>query len=269
MKPSTALPEAAGLRAPCTRRRPRAAARCCVVAVAGLLAAVVPGRAGAADLALAIADQVQQAAWSQASAPTVDVNTTVTQVTHAALSSADPVATAAVVHERVAAVAAGVTPAPIMADGAEVGVKPGATGRAPPQEVRRARVHKKARSRHAAAAASPLPVPPQASEVESREPTEPPVSTRDRTSEKRAAAPGTTRESPKPSVPFRPPPLPFPFAMPSSVGVGSAAGSLVPPLLVALAAALALFLPEVLIRRVPSRRPARPSRIVLPPWRPG
>jgi hypothetical protein len=269
MKPSTALPEAAGLRAPGTRRGPSATARCCLVAVAGLLAAAAPGRAGAADLALAIAGQVQQAAWSQATAPTVDMNTTVTQVTPAALANADPAAAAAVVHEAVAAVAADVATAPIMADGAEVAVKPVATRRAPPPQGRRAHVHKKARPRSAAAAASPLPIPSQASQV-TREPTEAPVSPRDRTSEKQADAPGAAHETPTPSLPFRRlPPLPFPFAMPSSAGVGSAAGSLVPPLLVALAAALALFLPEVLIRRVPSRRPARPFRIVLPPWRPG
>ena len=270
MKPSTALPEAAGLRAPRTRGRPSATARCCLVAVAGLLGAVAPGRAGAADLVLAnLADQVQQAAWSQAAAPTVDVNETVTQVTRVALASADPAATVAVVHETVAAVSSDVAPAAIMADGAEVRVNPVATPRAPSPQGRRAHVHKKARPRPAAAVASPLPLPPAATQVEPRETTEAPVSTRERDREKQADTPGGARESRAPSVPLRLPPPPFPFAMPSSSGGGSAGGPLVPPLLVALAAALAFFLPEVVIRRVPSRRPARPSRIVLPPWRPG
>jgi hypothetical protein len=240
--------------------------------VAALLAAVVPGRAGAADLtqlATGLADQVQQAAWSGAATPTVDVHETVAQVTRAALASAEPVAATAVVHETVAAVAADVSPAAIMADGAEVAVKPAVARRQPPQVVRRAHVPKKARSRHAAAAASPLPVQPQAAQVDDRATAEAPVSTRDRPSEKRADAPGAAPEPRTPPLPFRLPPLPFPFAMPSSVGVGSAGGELVPPLVVALLASFALFLPEVLIRRVPSRRPARPSRIVLPPWRPG
>jgi len=43
----------------------------------------------------------------------------------------------------------------------------------------------------------------------------------------------------------------------------------VPPLLVALAAIVLFFVREVVIRRAPPRRPARPRPIVLPTWRPG
>jgi hypothetical protein len=225
-----------------------------------LVALAVPGRAGAADIEqLAnVADQIEAAAWSQAAGAgaaqvsTADVARTVTQVTHAALSSAG----VAVVDEGGPAATVG------------RGGSPQATQREPAQKVSRARHHEKARPRVAAAAASPTPIP-QPPQVAAPGSTEPRSSTREREEKKRPEAPGAARGSPAPSLPFHLPDLPLPLAMPSSVGAGSGGGAPVPLLLVALAAAVLLFVSEVLIRRVPSRRPVRPRRIVLPPWRPG
>jgi hypothetical protein len=255
--------EAAGLRAPRTRRRPSAASRSWLVAAAALVAVALPGRAGAAGIEqLAnVADQVEAAAWSQASGAgaaevsTADVARTVAQVTHAALSSAG----ATVGGEPV-----GVGPGDTVGRGGS----PQATRREPAQKAPRARHHEKARPRVAAAAASPTPVP-QLPQVAAPVSPEPRSSMRDRSETKRREAPGAARETHTPSLPFHLPDLPLPLAMPSSVGAGSGGGAPVPLLLVALTAALLLFVSEVVIRHVPSRRLARPRRIVLPPWRPG
>ncbi|HYZ77443.1 MAG TPA: hypothetical protein VE596_08720 [Gaiellaceae bacterium] len=247
--------------------RPSAAVRGCLVVAAALLGAAVPGRAGAADLdQLAnLADQVQQAAWSQAAGaaqmPTTDVGQTVAQVTHAALSSASSAATTAVVHETVPAV---------VADATETDGAPPATPRAAVQRPARARPHEKARPREAAAAASPIPVSRPTTQVDVRPAPEPGASARERGGPKRTTdAPGAAREPRAPSLPFDLPPLPLPFATPSSVGAGPGGGMSAPAFLVALTVAFFLFVSEVVIRRVPSRRPARPRLIVLPPWRPG
>jgi hypothetical protein len=239
--------------------RPSAAARCLIVAAAALLGAAVPGRAGAADLAANLVDQVQQAAWSQASgaqaAPNaVDIEQTVAQVTHVALSSASPAAATAVV-----------------TDATETaGVPPAAPPRVAVQRPPRARPHEKARPREAAAAASPTPVPRPTAQVEIRPAPEPGASARERGGPKRTTdAPGAAREPRGPSLPLRLPPLPLPFATPSSVGAGPGGGMSAPAFIVALTLAVLLFVSEVVIRRVPSRRPARPRLIVLPPWRPG
>ena len=243
---------------PGVRMNPSYASRCFVVVAAALLGAALPGRAGAADLAANLVDQVQQAAWSQAggaeAAPNADdVVQTVAQVTHAALSSASPAAATAVV-----------------ADATETDGVPPAAPRAPVQRVARARPHEKARPREAAAAASPTPVPRPTVQMETRPAPEPGASARERGGPKRTTdAPGAAREPRSPSLPFRLPPLPVPFATPSSVGAGQGGGLSAPAFLVALTVALFLFVSEVLIRRVPSRRPARPRLIVLPPWRPG
>jgi len=237
------------------------ASRCfVVVAAAALLGAAVPGRAGAADidgLASNLVDQVQQAAWSQAAgaeaAPSaVDVDQMVEQIAHAALSSASTAATTAVV-----------------AHATETDGVPPAAPRAPVQRVARARPHEKARPREAAAAASPTPVP-RTAEVDVRPAPEPGASARERGGPKRTTdAPGAAPEPRAPSLPFDLPPLPLPFATPSSAGAGPGGGLSAPALLVALTVAVFFFVSEVLIRRVPSRRPARPRLIVLPPWRPG
>jgi hypothetical protein len=262
MKPSHASSEAAGLRAPRTRRRPSAVARCSIVAAAVLAGAVAPGTAKAAGIVqLAnVADQIEAATWSQATGTgtaetsTADVAKTVAQVTDAALSSAG----VDVVDEPVVAG---------QADAVGRGRSPQATRREPAQRVPRARSREKARPRDAAAAASPTLLP-QPAQVEPPVSPEPRSSARDR-GERKRSEPGAARESRAPSLPLHLPDLPLPLAMPYSVGAGSGGGSPVPLLLVALTAAISLFVTEVLIRRVPSRRPVRPRRIVLPPWRPG
>jgi hypothetical protein len=250
--------------------RPSAAVRCVVVAAAALLGAAVPGRAGAADLdALAsnLVDQVQQAAWSQAAGAqaatnAIGVDQTVAQVTHAALSSASPAAATAVLQDA--------APAAVVQAATEMDGVPPAAPRAPAQKVARTRPHEKARPREAAAAASPTPVPRPTAEVDVRPAPEPGASARERGGPKRTTdAPGAAREPRSPSPPFHLPPLPVPFATPSSVGAGPGGGLSAPALLVALTVAIFFFVSEVLIRRVPSRRPARPRLIVLPLWRPG
>jgi len=267
MKPSYASPEGIGLRAPCTRRRPSATARFCVVVAAAALD----------QLAATISDQVQEAAWNQAGgteaamsaaqAPAAPVAQTVDQVTRAALAGADSAAATAAVHESAGALADEATAAALHAT--EAGDVLEATPRVAVKRVPRARPHEKARPRDAAAAASPTFVPVPTVRVEGQGSPEPRVSTRDRRETKGEDGPGAARGPRAPSLPFQLPPLPFPFAMPSSVGAGSGGGPSVPALLVALAAAIFLYLSEVLIRRVPSRRPTRPRRIVLPLWRPG
>jgi len=249
-----------------TRRGPSAIARCAVVAAAALLGAAVPAgaRAGSFEQLAGLADQVQAATWSQAAGAaaaqpsTADVAQTVADVTHAALAAAAP-----------ARAIADVSPAAIVAEATGRGVSPKEAPRAAAKQIPRARVHEKARPRPAAAAASPTPVSQPPAQIEVRRPPEPRVSTRDGSGVKRPETPGAARGSRSPSIPFDLPSVPLPLALPSSAGAASGGGSPVPPLLVALAAALSLFVSEVVIRRVPSRRPTRPRRIVLPTWRPG
>jgi hypothetical protein len=277
MKPSYASFEAVGLRAP--RRRPSATARCCVLAVAALIGTTAPATAGAADLdqLTNLADQMQEAAWSQAAgtaaaanaaqAPTVDAGETVARVTHATLRSIDSTAATTTARETAGVVAA-VAPAATVADAAETDVLEAAP-RATVQHRPRARVHRKARPRDAAAAASPSRIAQPTEHVEDRALAEPRTPTREHGAVKHARAPGSARGSHLPQLPFRLPSLPLPLAIPSSVGAGSGDGPPVPPLVVALTAAIGLLFLEVLVRRVPSCRPTRPRRIVLPPWRPG
>ena len=266
MKPSDASSEAIGLRAPCTERGPSAAARCSLALAAALVVVAAPGRAAAAspEQITNLADQVQTAVWSQvagagataAAAPpvTVDVDRTVAEITQAALAGADSAAATA----------------------AQVGGDAEPTGReAPPEAPRvsakhpaRARLHEKARPRPAAAAASPTVSRPL-EQTEARGSVDPRSSKPDRSGTKRRDAPGAAPRSRAPSRPFELPSVPLPLALPSSAGAGSGAGSTAPVLLVVLTAATSLFVSEVVIRRVPSRRPARPRGIVLPPWRPG
>jgi hypothetical protein len=266
MKPSDASSEAIGLRAPFTDRGPSVAARCSLAVAAALVVAAAPGRAAAAspEQITNLADQVQTAVWSQvagagatrdaAQPVAVDVDRTVAEITQAALAGADSAAATAV-H-------------------VESDAEP--TGRgAPPEAPRvsakhpaRARLHEKARPRVAAAAASPTVSRPL-EQTEARGSVDPRSSKPDRSGTKRSDVPGATPRSRAPARPFDLPSVPLPLALPSSAGAGSGAGSTVPALLVALAAATSLFVSEVLIRRVPSRRPTRPRGIVLPPWRPG
>ena len=247
-------------------------ARCSLVVAAALVGAAAPGGARGAGLEQLtnLAGQVQAATWREVAGARVGVETTsgaqatadriaqtVREATRAALAGAD-------VHETVGAVA-GATSGEIVADASGRGGFAKATPRAATKRAAPARLHEKARPRMAAVAASPtlLPQPveqPRASETVQRS---------QKPAEKRTGAPSAARGPRVPSLPFDLPPVPFPLAMPSSVGAGSGGGSPVPPLLVALAAALSLFVSEVVIRRVPSRRPVRPRRIVLPPWRPG
>jgi hypothetical protein len=235
-----------------TRRGPSAIARCAVVGAAALIAAAAPAgvRAGDFEQLAGLADRIQAETWSRvAPAPQpsgTDLAQRITDATQAAVDAAIADASRAAVV--------------VQAKGR--GDSPKEAPRASAQQVPRARVHEKARPRHAAAAASPtLPARPPA-QIEVQPPPKPRAA-------KRPEPAGAARGSPAPSIPFDLPSIPLPFAVPSSAGAASGGGSPVPPLLVALATALSLFVTEVVIRRVPSRRPVRPRRIVLPTWRPG
>jgi hypothetical protein len=237
-----------------TRRGPSAVARCAVVAAAALVGAAVPAgaRADGYDQLAGLADQIQAATWSQ--------------VAGAAAQPSAPELAQRITDATQAAVA-GV--AGVVGRQTGSGDSPKEAPRASAPHVTRARVHEKARPRPAAAAASPsLPVPPPA-QIEVRPSPESRAAASDRREEKRPEAPGAARAPRVPPSPLDLPSVPVPFAMPSSAGSASSGGSPVPPLLVALAAALGWLVSEVVLRRVPSRRPVRPRRIVLPTWRPG
>jgi hypothetical protein len=234
-----------------TRRGPSAVARCAVVAAAALACAAAPGLARADGLdAAGLADKIQAETWSQVSGAVAaqssaqDLAQTITDATRAAVAEAAPTV---VVAGR--------------------GDSPKEAPRAAAKQTPRARVHEKARSRPAAAAASPIlgsrPVEP-AEPVAVRAP-EP----RETQAAKRPEPPGAARAPRAPSTPIDLPSIPIPFAVPTSAGAASGGGSPVPPLLVALVALVLFFLQEVVLRRPPPRRPARPRRIVLPTWRPG
>jgi hypothetical protein len=198
-----------------------------------------------------LADQIQAATWGHVSGtvsaqPSAqDLAQKITDATQAAVAGA----------------VAEASPTPLVAGR---GDSPKEARRAAAKQIPHARVHQKARSRPAAAAASPLlgarPVEP----VEVRR-----IATPDRRERKPREAPGAARTPRQPSTPFDLPSIPVPFAVPSSAGAASGGGSPVPPLLVALAAVVLFFVREVVIRRVPPRRPARPRPVVLPTWRPG
>lgn len=289
MKPSYASSGAIGLRAPSNRRRPSATARSCVVFAAGLIAAFAPATAGAADLdQLAdIADQVQATVWSQASdsatgtsAPqsAEQVAQTVAQVTHAALGTAESVVPEAAAPETPGAIAAAAAAA-TLADTAETAavetVIPRAPPRAAPSPNRRpvSRTRRPAPSegwlRPHARVLPPAPSSWPAVRAASSAPPERHSSTRPHSGTARTRPAAAAHGSQRPTLPFRVPSLPLPPSLLSPPGAGSGDGPPVPPLLVALTAAIGFLVLEVLIRRVPSRRPARPRRIVLPPWRPG
>jgi hypothetical protein len=234
-----------------TRRGPSAIARCVVVGAAALAGAAAPGVARADGLdAASLADRIQAATWSQVSGAVAaqpsahELAQKITDATRAAVAEASPIV---VVAGR--------------------GDSPKEAPRAAAKQIPRARVHEKARSRPAAAAASPIlgarPTEP-AEPVEVRAP-EP----RETSAAKRPEPPGASRTPRAPSTPLDLPSIPIPFAVPTSAGAASGGGSPVPPLLVALVAVVLFFLQEVVIRRVPPRRPARPRPIVLPTWRPG
>ena len=239
-----------------TRRGPSAVARCAVLATAALVGAAVPAgaRADGYDQLAGLADQIQAATWSQVSGAV------------AAQPSAPELAQR--ITDATQAAVAGVTDA-VVTQTTGRGDSPKEAPRASAPHVTRARVHEKARSRPAAAAASPVLAAPALAQIEVRPPPEPRAAKPDRRDEKRPESPGAARAPRAPSIPFDLPSVPFPFAMPSSAGAASSGGSPVPPLLVALAAALGWLVLEVVLRRVPSRRPVRPRRIVLPTWRPG
>lgn len=79
-----------------------------------------------------------------------------------------------------------------------------------------------------------------------------------------------THKAPAGVVPQRLPPVPFP-PRPDMTSSGQAGGqgSVMPLVLVALAAALGIFAFEVLRRTLPRSAFRKPKRIALPPWRPG
>jgi len=242
-----------------TRRGPSAVARFGVVATAALACAAGPGvaRADGSELA-GLADQIQAATWSGVSGTVAaqpsaqDLAQKITDATRAAVAGA----------------VAEASPTTLIAGR---GDSPKEAPRAAANQIPRARVHQKARPRPAAAAASPL------LGAESAQPAEPVevrrLATTDRRKQERERkppeTPGAARAPHGPSLPFDLPSIPVPFAVPSSAGAASGGGSPVPPLLVALAAVVLFFVREVVIRRVPPRRPARPRPIVLPTWRPG
>jgi hypothetical protein len=241
-----------------TRRGPSAVARFGVVMTAALACAAGPGvaRADGSELA-GLADQIQAATWSGVSGTVAaqpsaqDLAQKITDATRAAVAGA----------------VAEASPTTLIAGR---GDSPKEAPRAAANQIPRARVHQKARPRPAAAAASPL------LDAEPASPAEPEVrhiATPDRRERERERkppeTPGAARAPHGPSLPFDLPSIPVPFAVPSSAGAASGGGSPVPPLLVALAAVVLFFVREVVIRRVPPRRPARPRPIVLPTWRPG
>jgi hypothetical protein len=226
----------------------------CAVLAAGLLAcAAAPAgaRAGDVEQLAGLADQIQAATWSQVSGAVAaqpspdDLAQKITDATQAAV--ADAVAQA--------------SPTQLVAGR---GDSPKEAPRAAAKQIPHARVHQKARPRPAAAAASPLLGARPAEPVEVRR-----IASPDRPERKPREAPGASRQPRQPSTPFDLPSIPVPFAVPSSAGAASGGGSPVPPLLVALAAVILFFVREVVIRRVPPRRPARPRPVVLPTWRPG
>jgi hypothetical protein len=236
-----------------TRRGPSAVARCAVLAAALLACAAAPAGARAGDAAqlTGLADQIQAATWSRVSGAVAaqpsphDLAQKITDATRAAV--ADAVAEA--------------SPTALVAGR---GDSPKEAPRAAAKQIPHARVHQKARPRPAAAAASPLLGAQPARPVEVRR-----TATTDRQERKPPETPGASRQPRQPSVPFESPSIPVPFAVPSSAGAASGGGSPVPPLLVALAAVVLFFVREVVIRRVPPRRPAWPRPVVLPTWRPG
>jgi hypothetical protein len=240
-----------------TRRGPSAVARCVVLAAGLLACAAAPAgaRAGGAEQLAGLADQIQAATWSRVSGAVAaqpspnDLAQRITDATQAAV--ADAVAEA--------------SPTALVAGR---GDSPKEAPRAAAKQIPHARVHQKARPRPAAAAASPLLGARPAQPVEARVP-EPAASTRETSGAKRPEPPGASRQPRRPSIPFDLPSIPVPFAVPSSAGAASGGGSPVPPLLVALAAVILFFVREVVIRRVPPRRPAKPRPVVLPTWRPG
>ena len=236
-------------------------ARCAVVAAAAVVCAAAPAGARAGDIEqlAGLADRIQAETWSQVSGAVApqpspgDLAQRITDATQAAVAGA------------VAGAVAEASPTPTVAGR---GDSPKEAPRAAAKQIPRARVHQKARPRPAAAAASPILGTRPAEPVEVRSP-EPPASTRDTSRSKPPEPPGAARAPHRPSSPFDLPSIPVPFAVPSSAGAASGGGSPVPPLLVALVALVLFFVSEVVLRRVPPRRPARPRRIVLPTWRPG
>jgi hypothetical protein len=222
-----------------------------VVAAGAIVWAVVPGVARADGLdAASLADQIQAATWSHVSGtvsaqPSAqDLAQKITDATQAAVAGA----------------VAEASPTP----SAGRGDSPKEAPRAAVKQIPHARVHQKARPRPAAAAASPLLGAEPTKPVEVRR-----IATPDRQERKPRETPGAARTPHQPSTPSDLPFIPVPFAVPSSAGAASGGGSPVPPLLVALVALVLFSVQEVVVRRVPPRRPARPRPIVLPTWRPG
>jgi hypothetical protein len=233
-----------------TRRGPSAVARCAVVAAAALACAAAPGLARADGLdAAGLADRIQDETWSQVSGAVAvqpsapDLAQKITDATRAAVADASPTV---VVAGR--------------------GDSPKEAPRAAAKQIPHPRVHEKARSRPAAAAASPLLGAEPAESVAPVEVRAP--EPRETSAPKRPEPPGASAPH-RPSAPIDLPSIPIPFAVPTSAGAASGGGSPVPPLVVALVAVVLFFLQEVVIRRAPPRRPARPRPIVLPTWRPG
>jgi hypothetical protein len=243
-----------------TRRGPSAIARCAIVAAAALVGAAAPAGAGAGgfEQLAGLADRIQAETWSHVSGA-------------AAAQPAQPSAAdlAQKITAATQAAVADVSPAAVVAQATGRGDSSKEAPRASAPQATRARAHQKARPRRAAAAASPSPAVQSPAQIQVQPPPEPRGTTPGRRDDRRPESPGAARGSRTPSIPFDLPSIPLPFAVPSSAGAASGGGSPVPPLLVALAASLVLFVSEVVIRRVPSRRQARPRRIVLPTWRPG
>jgi hypothetical protein len=235
-----------------TRRGPSAVARCAVVAAAAVAWAVVPGVASAGGYdAAGLAERIQAATWSEVSGAAAaqpsarDLAQTITDATRAAVAAASPTV---VVAGR--------------------GDSPKEAAHAAAKQTPRARVHQKARPRPAAAAASPLLGAPPSEPAEPAEVQAPPAA-RDTSPPPKRPEPGASRRPRHAPVPFDLPSIPIPFAVPTSAGAASGGGSPVPPLLVALVAVIGFFVREVVIRRAPPRRQARPRPVVLPTWRPG
>lgn len=80
---------------------------------------------------------------------------------------------------------------------------------------------------------------------------------------------GASQRSPSPRAPERAPPLPLAPQTTPSIGGGSGAGTLLPPLVAAIAGLIGVFGAHIFVRRVAAPRSRPPRRLSLPPWRPG
>jgi hypothetical protein len=266
------------------RLRPRATTRCWVLAAIVLIGGLAPAiaRADDNDPLAGLADQIEATVSQQADAATAaaqastgdvaqTVEQTVAQATQQTVRAAAASSRAAPPGDVTRTLAAAGPAADV------AGAADDAAGATPPRAGASVAATSRDRGRH-------RPARPEA-EVRGTgwpvEPAAPPASTwhavpakpretaRDAPGAKSTPAERTKRKSRAPLFPLRFPHLPLPSETASSSGVGFGAGTLLPPLLVALTGIFGIFVFVVVIGVVPAHRLPRPRRIHLPPWRPG